>query len=219
MDILGEKLKPQLPIDRVTNIDLIREVVECCLCHGLLWQPVACKECETPFCSKCIQEFHATKSESVCPHCCSPYIGRNPLAITRILTTLNVICRYKSNGCAEISPYNELENHEEICNYQLLSCIGCEQGIIKKDFDEHKNQCLLLLITCNECLTSYKRKDKDLHTLTECLRIQLQQEKVKIKQLEIKGSKQQTKIDLIEQKLKEYDNLWATFFQTTNQVR
>ena len=188
MDIPDEKLEPQLPLDRVQSIDLVREVVQCCLCHGLLWQPVACENCETPFCSKCIQTIHAIKSESVSrSHRFLLYKERRcPQSITHILTNLKITCRYKPNECTEILSYNELEKHEDICDYQLQSCNGCEQRIIKKDFDEHKSQCLLLLIACDECLTSYKRRDKDSHTLTECLRIQLQEQKSKIKQLETK---------------------------------
>jgi len=219
MSIL-EQLQPHISLDRVKEIDLVREFVECYLCHGLLWYPVACENCEKTCCSACIQALHAAKPEQISLHGCSTYIERQNLPTTiRLLANLKISCCYALNGCTEILSYHELEKHEDMCDYQLLSCDGCLQKIIKKDFHKHQSECPLLSITCDQCLTSYKRKDKDLHTLTECLRLQLQQQKSKIEQLERNLVNQQTKFDLMEQKLKQNDIFWAAFFLTINETK
>jgi len=219
MDALFDDQQPRLVLDRVINLHF-PELVECCLCHGLLLHPVACGTCEKPNCSACIQKLLATKSELVCPHGCPSYIEYPcPKGISFVLSSLNILCLYKPNGCTEILSYDKLEEHEKECEYQLFTCTGCQQGITKKDYDEHISQCQLVSITCEQCSTSYKRRDTDLHTPTECLRIQLHEQISKIQQLEIKEYEQQRTIDLMERKINEYENFWTGFFKTTNQIR
>jgi hypothetical protein len=163
MSIL-EQLQPHISLDRVKKIDVVREFVECYLCHGLLWYPVACENCEKTFCSACIQALNAAEPEQISLHGCSKYIERqNPPTTIRLLANLKINCCYTLNGCTEILSYNELKNHEDMCDYQLLSCDGCLQEIIKQNFDKHQSECQLASIMCDQCLTSYKRKDKDSH--------------------------------------------------------
>jgi len=208
-----EKTEAHILLDRVETRNFIREVVQCSLCDGLLWKSVACKKCETPFCAACIQVHYAAELQPICPHCRSSYTERNtPQANIRLLADLKISCIYKSNGCTEILSYNELEEHEEKCDYQLFICNGCEQGIIKIDFEKHKSECGLILIKCDQCLTSYKRQDEHLHTFNECLRLQLQEQKSKTEQLE-------RKIDQMEQKLKQNDIFWAAFFLTIKETK
>jgi hypothetical protein len=40
MDALCEKLQPHITLDRVKEIGLVAELIECSLCHGLLWSTV-----------------------------------------------------------------------------------------------------------------------------------------------------------------------------------
>jgi hypothetical protein len=214
MDIHCEKFQPHIPLDRVIEIDvLVRELIECHLCHGLVWHPVTCETCEKIFCSTCIHIFHEDKSQQICPHGCSTFIkAKLSRAASHVLAGLKMSCQYESNGCIEVLLYNKLEEHEQICDYQWLPCDGCQQQIIKKKFDQHQSECRFISIKCEQCLTSYERGAKDLHTLTECLRIQFQQQKSKIEQLEKQIVDQQTKIDRMEEKLQTNDTSWQTFF-------
>jgi hypothetical protein len=219
MDIHCETYQPHIPLDRVTEIDVVvRDLVECYLCHGLVWYPVACETCDKLFCSTCIHAFHQEKSQQSCPHDCSTYIeGKVSKATSHVLACLKMSCRYKSNGCTEILFYNELEQHEQMCDYQLRSCDGCQQEIVKKNFDQHQSECQFVSIKCDQCSTSYKRKDS--HTLTECLSIQFQQQKSKMEQLEKQIVDQQTKINRMEDKLRANDIFWDTFFGITNKMK
>ena len=44
--------------ERVCNPTAVNFIdLECAICHDILWKPVACQSCETPFCSPCIQQW------------------------------------------------------------------------------------------------------------------------------------------------------------------
>jgi hypothetical protein len=170
--------KPYLNKDRVKN-PTYDELIICSLCQGILWKPKACKNCETPYCSLCIKVRQRKTLEPIrcsttchCPgfieHTCSRHI-------LLILSRLEIKCRYTLHGCNEILPYNNLETHEEACDYQQKTCSGCQKQIAKKDFQDHYNACPLVLLTCVECNSVYKRQDQTNHTETTCLRIQLHQ--------------------------------------------
>lgn len=80
------------------NIDHL----ECSICREILWKPVACQSCETPFCSACINRWLVEKSIK-CPHGCPTYAERKcPPFIVKILSQLQIACFFESNGCNEV---------------------------------------------------------------------------------------------------------------------
>jgi hypothetical protein len=80
------------------NLDLF----DCSVCHDLLWKPVACRTCETPFCTSCINQCLVNNPEK-CPYGCKPYIERKcPAFIAKSLAQLQFACFYQSNGCEEV---------------------------------------------------------------------------------------------------------------------
>ncbi|CAF2068235.1 unnamed protein product [Rotaria magnacalcarata] len=170
------KQQPYLVQDRVKNLTLPDHTI-CSLCRGILWKPVACQTCETPFCSSCIKSWQIETSEPTrCPANCSKYIQRKcPRAITSILSNLQTICRYKQNGCTKIVPYSDLQTHEETCDHRLITCSGCQKEVVKKDFQDHHSKCQLVLLRCPECAAVYQRQDEGSHTETVCLRVRLHQ--------------------------------------------
>lgn len=212
MSFEGEIRRPYISFDRVEGIDIERQFIECYFCHGLVWSPIGCKNCDQGFCSLCIQEFHRGQSKQICPHCKSIYEPKILRNIIPILNGLEITCQYKSNGCEEILSYNDIENHEKSCDYQLFTCNGCEEKVRKKDFIQHKNQCGLISITCIECLTSYKRQDKDLHTETACLRQQVQK-------LQKKLFIEEEKIKVLEQKFEKNDERWNEFMRVVLEIK
>ncbi len=80
------------------NVDLL----ECSICHDLLWKPVACQSCETPFCSTCINKWLANNPK-VCPNRCETYTERKcPPIIAKLLSQLQITCSNKEQGCQEV---------------------------------------------------------------------------------------------------------------------
>jgi hypothetical protein len=178
------KDQPYLTQDRVNNLTL-SELVVCSLCQGILWLPVACRTCEIPYCSSCIKSWKLSEPTRCPSNNCSQYNQRDcPRSNITILSLLQVVCRYRSHGCTQTLPYNNLETHEEECGFRPITCSGCQEKIVKKDFKEHHRKCLLVLLTCPECDTIYQRQNEGNHTETICLRVQLHKLRDQVKQNE-----------------------------------
>lgn len=165
----------------------------CSICLNILWRPVACQSCETPFCSTCITKMLQT-NPGQCPMKCYMYNERAcPPFIFRQLAKMRIDCIYQTNGCKEVCffsatsiiflgfylqllPYEGLERHETQCGYQPQQCPGCRQKILKKDFIDHKAQCPLIELTCSDCKLVYQRRDAAArHTEAVCFKTQLKQ--------------------------------------------
>jgi hypothetical protein len=80
------------------NIDLLG----CSICHDLLWKPVACQMCETPYCSECINQW-LTNNPNRCPNRCTSYTERKcPPLTCKLLAQLQISCSYKEKGCQQV---------------------------------------------------------------------------------------------------------------------
>lgn len=80
------------------NIDYL----ECPICRDLLWKPIACQTCETPFCSACINQW-LVSNPTKCPNRCETYTERKcPPFIAKLLAQLQIACFYESNGCDQV---------------------------------------------------------------------------------------------------------------------
>lgn len=76
--------------------------LECCICHKILWQPVACQTCETSFCTTCVRQW-LRKNPDRCPNQCEPYIERKcPPLTAKLLSQLQITCSYQANGCQQV---------------------------------------------------------------------------------------------------------------------
>ncbi|CAF5159795.1 unnamed protein product, partial [Rotaria sp. Silwood1] len=65
-----------LASDRIRNQSgAILEDLHCSICHNVLWKSVACRTCETPFCSACIKKW-LCEGRNQCPNGCEPFIER-----------------------------------------------------------------------------------------------------------------------------------------------
>lgn len=78
----------------------------CCpICLNILWRPVACQSCESPFCSTCISKTMQGNSGQ-CPMKCYVYKERAcPPFIFRQLTKMRIDCIYQPNGCKEVCSF------------------------------------------------------------------------------------------------------------------
>jgi hypothetical protein len=77
-------------------------LLECSICHEVLWTPVACQSCETPFCSACINRW-LENNPNKCPNRCATYTERKcPPFIVKLLAQLKITCFYQSKGCQQV---------------------------------------------------------------------------------------------------------------------
>ncbi len=88
--------------DRVKDVSKISiNHLECSICHDVLWKPVACQLCETPFCSACINRW-LSNNPNKCPNRCESYKERKcPAFIAKLLAELQISSFYKST-CQEV---------------------------------------------------------------------------------------------------------------------
>jgi hypothetical protein len=89
--------------DRVKGVSSINvNHLECSICHNVLWKPVACQSCETPFCSECIHQW-LSDNPNQCPNQCESYKERKcPPFIAKLLAELQISCFYKSTDCQQV---------------------------------------------------------------------------------------------------------------------
>lgn len=92
-----------IPFERIHSQPSINiENLDCCICRDILWKPIACHLCETPFCSPCMDQWLA-KNPSKCPYQCETYSERKcPPFIAKLLSQLQITCFYQSNGCEQV---------------------------------------------------------------------------------------------------------------------
>ncbi|CAF3296634.1 unnamed protein product [Rotaria socialis] len=167
----------ELSVERIRGPPTIDfDDITCLICTNIVWKPVACQTCETPFCSTCIIKW-LSRSEDACPMRCDKFIQRScPRFILNKLSKLQITCIYQMNGCKEVITYEALEKHETQCGYQPQQCSGCQSVISKNDLQEHETVCPLIVFTCVDCKIIYKRGDASVcHTDIICLRKQLQE--------------------------------------------
>lgn len=63
-------------------------------------------------------------------------------------------CRNLKHGCTELTNYGKIQEHERICQYELIQClnIGCQEWVVRKAMVQHKEQCKFGLEICEFCL-------------------------------------------------------------------
>jgi hypothetical protein len=96
--------KKGIPSKRVCGSTAINiDYLDCSICRDLLWKPIACQTCETPFCSACIHQW-LLNNPITCPNRCETYNERKcPPFIAKLLSQLQIACFYKSNGCKQVN--------------------------------------------------------------------------------------------------------------------
>ncbi|CAF3834914.1 unnamed protein product [Rotaria sordida] len=143
---------------------------------NILWQPIACKNCEVAFCSACMNQWLAENS-GICRNDCQEFLQRQcPRLIVQQLSRLHIKCANSPHGCNEIISYDNLEKHELECEYKPRECRGCHATILKMNSVEHENTCDEIELTCPECNMIYKRgAAATIHTEIICLKEQLRQ--------------------------------------------
>jgi hypothetical protein len=81
---------------------VIVDLLECAICRDIMWKPIACQICESPFCSACISRSFVN-SPTKCPNRCETYTERKcPPFISSLLAQLRITCFYQSNGCEQV---------------------------------------------------------------------------------------------------------------------
>ena len=187
-----------IPEERVLNLKQDDPAyIMCSICHGLVWDPVLCKNCENPFCRKCIKRWLDIMPDS-CPYNC-PYeekaLGR---LLINILGQIKIMCKYIKFGCSEVVKYESLKAHQLNCHFQSKDCHACKQSFHVDTYADHDKTCDEIYIFCSTCNYCCKRKEmKAIHNETFCLTQVLFNENKKLRE-EFKEYRDRTETKIAE---------------------
>jgi len=95
------------------------EELNCGLCKNLVWNAVSCAKCNTPFGSKCLENWF--KNQSKCPKGCQFEKADIPSLSKRMMSKIELNCINKNNGCNQVVLYENFYNHANTCQFRPLS--------------------------------------------------------------------------------------------------
>lgn len=106
----------------------------CPLCHNVLCDPVQRPNCNHVYCKKCIGDY--LKSHSSCPLDDSPltvnYLSNISDSFKCKLNSIELKCKYSSNGCTRWIKYVNLHDHESICLFRNIDTTISKKGNIEQ---------------------------------------------------------------------------------------
>lgn len=149
-----------ISIERILNKDFIKiERFSCSICKNLLIDMKKCSLCNAHFCSNCISKV---KNESnYCPSChmLNYKIEEGEAYLKKFILDLQINCKYSSKGCNEISYYQSIFDHEDICKFREKHCENCNRTL---DYEEYYNH----LIDCYKILETNDQKIRQKRVLS-----------------------------------------------------
>jgi hypothetical protein len=120
------------------NIPL--DILQCNSCDNILnLQTInnCCSDCGNQYCSNCV---YLQTINRKCLNCKNNInFTKIPQTIITKLKKLQIICKY--NRCDLIIEYENLNKHEEDCDYRTIKCKFCTNDIYNSEYKEHYDKC------------------------------------------------------------------------------
>ena len=167
---MGENKNISLTLDEsmIKNIEeykLIKDLIKCAICSGILIRPKQCQECESFFCENCINNWKTTTD--ICPKRCSNFIIKEASKLMKsLLDKLIIQCTYCKN---EFNYENYIYKHFPECyrRNRMVKCPICSNCQVafkfiedyeKKIINEKEQQLLKEKEELSKELKLYKEK-------------------------------------------------------------
>jgi hypothetical protein len=135
----------------------IDEGFVCCICLGVLQDPMQCENNEHYFCSGCIKK-HLEKTSHSCPVCQDELtvetLRKAPRIIADCVSRYKISCDHAARGCDAVVEIGALQAHVQDCDFMPVSCSneGCDEVVSKRDVKQHElDLCRLKTTTCDDC--------------------------------------------------------------------
>jgi hypothetical protein len=110
-------------------IDKVDDELRCSVCHDILEDPTI-SQCEHLFCKLYINEW--LEKESSCPidrkHLRSSQLCSSDRFFRNFYSRLKLKCIFETNGCHNICRIEDLESHQNKCQFSPLSELDCDKG-------------------------------------------------------------------------------------------
>ncbi len=140
-----------------------KEVLQCKLCFKLLNNPYDCAICGNSFCLYCITK--QKENSMPCPFNCdeeSFTVKPSSFGIINILNSLKFNCINKESGCEKEISYNELKEHDLLCNFASVRCpnTNCNEIIRRSNLEYHIGyECHSSSFKCDICKADFFRSE------------------------------------------------------------
>ncbi|XP_028392565.1 actin-binding protein IPP-like [Dendronephthya gigantea] len=141
----------------------------CCICLGVLKNPMQCENNEHYFCSCCIKK-HLEKTSQSCPVCQDKLtvetLRKAPRIVADCVSRYKINCDHKERGCDAVLELGALKKHVENCEFAPVSCSnkGCNDVVNKRDVKRHELElCRFKAATCVVCGKKMPRHEYDAH--------------------------------------------------------
>ena len=128
----------------------------CLICFSVLKDPVLCPRNQHCFCRGCITK-HLENSRR-CPTCADELTEETliqpPRMVKDYLDELNIRCVHHDRGCEEIVQLQNLDQHEDSCEFIPAVCgnQGCGAILNKRDLIHHESElCEYRKLKCHSC--------------------------------------------------------------------
>ena len=129
----------------------------CCICLGVLKDPMQCEHNEHYFCSDCINK-HLEKTSHSCPVCQDKLtvetLRKAPRIVADCVSRYKINCDHAARGCDAVLELGALQAHVHDCDFMPVPCSndGCDEVVTKRDVKQHElDLCRFKTTTCDDC--------------------------------------------------------------------
>ena len=129
----------------------------CCICLGVLKDPMQCEHNEHYFCSGCIKK-HLEKTSHSCPVCQDKLtvetLRKAPRIVADCVSRYKINCDHAARGCDAVLELGALQAHVHDCDFMPVPCSndGCDEVVSKRDAKQHElDLCRFKTTTCDDC--------------------------------------------------------------------
>ena len=135
----------------------IDEGLTCCICLGVLKDPMQCENNEHYFCSGCIEK-HLEMTSETCPVCQEKLtietLRKAPRIIADLISRLKIKCDHAARGCDAVVELVALQAHVLDCDFMPVPCSndGCDEMVSRCDAKQHEKElCRFKTMICSDC--------------------------------------------------------------------
>ena len=101
--------------DGLVMMTQLQEELQCCLCSETVqWPLLHCRKGHI-CCSKC-------RRENSCRICKQTFVDTQNAALDRLLSFIQLPCKYRDAGCQESFALPHKHDHESVCQFRPVQC-------------------------------------------------------------------------------------------------
>lgn len=152
----------KIDIDKIANISIITQDIECPIDLSISLDPVMCVKCNQIYCLDCAESIKLKK----CPLCNDDqfqWVSTRNTIINYEIENFIYKCINIIKGCVYIGKLTQIQEHEKECLFNTVKC-KCLEEIVMRNIDTHiLSECQLERLSCLYCMKLYSFSELVLH--------------------------------------------------------